>query len=265
MLINWFTVIAQIINFLILVWLLRRFLYKPVLKAIEKREKRIADELEDADRKKAEAEKEQKDYKKKIDEIEARRSSLLKEATQDAKKEQQRLLEEARTKYEELRTRLEKSLQEEQEQIATEVRNKTQQEVFAIARKVLTNLASHSLEEQITAVFLRKITELNHEERQTFISALKQGEEPVVLRSAFKIIPEQQEAVRKTLQDTLKGDIRLNFQNSPDIIGGIELSANGYKIAWSIEDYLDAIEARVTQISPDKPEVKSPNSAPDVK
>ena len=49
MLIDWFTVGAQALNFLILVWLMKRFLYKPILRAIDEREKRIASELADAE------------------------------------------------------------------------------------------------------------------------------------------------------------------------------------------------------------------------
>ena len=55
MLIDWFTVGAQALNFLVLVWLLKRFLYKPILNAVDAREKRIAAELADADAKKAAA------------------------------------------------------------------------------------------------------------------------------------------------------------------------------------------------------------------
>jgi F-type H+-transporting ATPase subunit b len=50
MLIDWFTVVAQVLNFLILVWLLKRFLYRPILNAIDVREKRIAAEVADARR-----------------------------------------------------------------------------------------------------------------------------------------------------------------------------------------------------------------------
>ena len=57
MLINWFTVLAQAINFLILVWLLKRFLYKPILHAIDEREKGIATQLADVEAKKAVAQK----------------------------------------------------------------------------------------------------------------------------------------------------------------------------------------------------------------
>ena len=48
MLIDWFTVGAQALNFLILVWLMKHFLYKPILNAIDAREKLIATELADA-------------------------------------------------------------------------------------------------------------------------------------------------------------------------------------------------------------------------
>ena len=54
MLIDWFTVGAQVLNFVVLVWLLKRFLYKPVLNAIDAREKRVAAEAADADLQKTE-------------------------------------------------------------------------------------------------------------------------------------------------------------------------------------------------------------------
>ena len=62
MLIDWFTVGAQALNFIILVWLLKRFLYKPILNAVDAREKRIAAELADANAKKAEAQKERDEF-----------------------------------------------------------------------------------------------------------------------------------------------------------------------------------------------------------
>ena len=58
MLIDWFTVIAQIVNFLVLVYLLKRFLYKPIIKAMDGREQRIAGRLEEADKREEEARQE---------------------------------------------------------------------------------------------------------------------------------------------------------------------------------------------------------------
>ena len=55
MLIDWFTVGAQALNFIVLVWLMKRFLYRPVLDAIAAREQRIAQQLAEAATQMAEA------------------------------------------------------------------------------------------------------------------------------------------------------------------------------------------------------------------
>ena len=90
MLIDWFTVVAQALNFLILVWLMKRFLYKPVLNAIDAREKRIAMELADAKSKKAEAKKDRDEFQQKNEEFDGQRAALLSKATEEAKAERAR-------------------------------------------------------------------------------------------------------------------------------------------------------------------------------
>src|ERR1700733_783694 len=96
MLIDWFTICAQSLNFLILVWLMKRFLYKPILQAIDAREKRIATELADAETKKAEAQKQRDEFQHKNEEFDQQRAALLKKGTDEANAERQRLLDEAR-------------------------------------------------------------------------------------------------------------------------------------------------------------------------
>ena len=95
MLIDWFTVGAQALNFIILVWLLKRFLYKPILNAIDAREQRIAAELAAADAKEAEAQKERDEFHHKNEEFDQQRATLLSKATQEAKAERKRLLDDA--------------------------------------------------------------------------------------------------------------------------------------------------------------------------
>ena len=75
MLIDWFTVIAQVINFLILVWLLKRFLYRPILNAIDAREKRIAAEIADTSPNNADAMKQREEFQHKNEEFDKQRSA----------------------------------------------------------------------------------------------------------------------------------------------------------------------------------------------
>src|SRR5580658_6844655 len=96
MLIDWFTVAAQALNFLILVWLMKRYLYKPILDAIDAREKLVAAELAEAAAKKAEAQKDRDEFQRKNQEFEQQRAALLSKVTDEAKAESLRLLDEAR-------------------------------------------------------------------------------------------------------------------------------------------------------------------------
>src|ERR1700679_2484181 len=96
MLINWFTVCAQAVNFLILVWLLKRFLYKPILVAIDAREKRIAAELANAAVKEADALRERDEFRRKNQDFDQERATLMAKAANEAKAERERLVDEAR-------------------------------------------------------------------------------------------------------------------------------------------------------------------------
>src|ERR1700689_4732222 len=103
MLINWFTVGAQLINFLILVWLLKRFLYKPILNAIDAREKGIATQLAEANAKMAEAQQERATFQQKNEAFDQEQAALRKKVTDEANAERQRLLDEGRKEADALR------------------------------------------------------------------------------------------------------------------------------------------------------------------
>ena len=161
MLIDWFTVGAQALNFLILVWLLKHFLYKPILNAIDAREKRIAAELADADAKKTEAQKERDDFQSKNKAFDEQRSALLGKAADEAKAERERLLDEARKEADSLRAAQATALRNDQKRLGSEITRLAKEEVFGIARKTLADLATVSLEERMGEVFTRRLREMD--------------------------------------------------------------------------------------------------------
>ena len=258
MLIDWFTVAAQAVNFLILVWLLKHFLYQPILDAIDAREKRIAAELADADAKKAEAKKERDAFQHKNDEFDQQRAALLSQATVEAKAERQRLLNEARSEADALSTKRQDALKREQQGLNDEITRRTREEVFAIARKTLSDLAGTSLEERMSEVFSRRLRTLNDDAKEDLAEALNTASAPALVRSAFDLPAEQRAAIQQTLNETFPGEVQVRFETAPEVISGIELTANGRKIAWSIADYLASLEKSVGELlkEPSKPEIK---------
>jgi F-type H+-transporting ATPase subunit b len=248
MLIDWFTICAQALNFLILVWLMKRFLYKPILQAIDAREKRIAAELADAAAKKAEAQKERDEFQRKNEEFDQRRAALLKQATDEANAERQRLLDEARNAAATLSSKRQETLINEEHNLHEAISRRTQQEVFAIARKALTDLAGTSLEERMVDVFVRRLHELSGEAKGLLAAALTGSSNPVIVRTAFDLPPVQRASAEGAIKETLGTETRICFETAPALVSGIELIANGQKMAWSIADYLVSLEKGVGEL-----------------
>jgi F-type H+-transporting ATPase subunit b len=248
MLIDWFTVGAQVVNFLILVWLLKRFLYKPILDAIDAREKRIARELADADAKKAEARKARDEFQHKNEAFEQQRATLMTQAKDEAKTERLRLLDEARQAAESLSAKRQETLINDAHHLNQALSRRAQQEVFAIARKVLTDLAGTSLEERMGDVFVRRLREMDNPTKAGLAVALKSASDPARVRSAFDLPAAQRTAIQNALNETFSADIQVRFETAPDLISGIELTSNGQKVAWSIADYLMSLEKGVDEL-----------------
>jgi F-type H+-transporting ATPase subunit b len=259
MLIDWFTVIAQVINFLILVWLMKRFLYRPILDAIDAREKLIATELSDADAKKAEAQKERDMFQHKNEEFDQQRAALLSQAMDEAKAERQRLLEEARDDAAALSSKRLETLRNDAHNLNQTISRRAQQEVFAIARKALKDLATTSLEERMGEVFTRRLSEMDEHAKEGLAEVFKSASEPALVRSAFELPAEQRAAIQNALNVTFSADIHIRFETAPDLVSGIELTANGHKVAWSISDYLLSLGKNVDALlkEKEKPEAKA--------
>jgi F-type H+-transporting ATPase subunit b len=259
MLIDWFTVIAQLINFLVLVWLLKRFLYHPILDAIDAREKRIADELADADEKRAEAELQRDAFQQKNAAFDKHSATNMAKVIAEAKTEKTRLLDLARQEVDVLRSKLELALKQEQLSLQESLSHRAQDEVFLIVRKALNDLAETSLESSMVIVFVQRINNLKDEEKANLKSAFKDFDQPLIVQTAFDLPKEQSALVKSTLKAIVGDSVDIQFAIEPKLISGIEINANGQKIAWSIADYLTTLTKHVNQVleSRDKDQINN--------
>ena len=245
MLIDWFTVGAQALNFIILVWLMRRFLYQPILDAIDQREKGIAAALADAAAKLAEAHSERDEFQRKNDAFDQQRAALLSQATQDAEAQRQRLLAVARQDADTRAAQRQNALHTEAERQHQDLVRRTQDEVFAIARQTLADLANTGLDVRATEVFNDRLRALAGTDKAGLAHALASATGPALVRSAFELPAVQRAAIGEAVHATFSADVALRFETAPELVGGIELSANGLKVAWSIDDYLESMRRAV--------------------
>jgi F-type H+-transporting ATPase subunit b len=246
--IDWFTVVAQIVNFLILVWLLKRFLYKPILDAIDAREKRIADQLTKANASKEEAQKQRDDFERKIAIFDQEQTALMKKATEAAQAERSRLLEVARKEADALTAKRRDAFEAEKQGLREAITRRTQQEVFSLARKTMQDLASVGLEKQMCDVLIERVRSLDEKVISELIASTQTTTQSTRVRSAFDLPSEQRSQIQAALNESLNADVQIQFETDPSLINGIDLSVNGKKLAWSVKEYLDTLGTSGTQV-----------------
>ena len=240
--IDWFTVIAQLANFLVLMWLLKRFLYKPILNSIASREQNIADKIASAQAEKIAAQEENTRYKEKNKTFDSHVTDMMNQSKKDADNIRAQLIQDAQNEANTVRSQRIEGLKKEEQNLQQDIIRRTKQEVFSTVVKVLHDLADTDLEKHIHGLFIKHLRNLDVEEKQKLASALGSSSSPVRISSASVLSSVQQEAIGAVVHEVfgIKPD-RLHYRRAPELIAGIELVANGHKLAWSIEDYLTTL------------------------
>lgn len=254
MLIDGFTLAAQIINFLILILLLRRFLYGPITRAMNERQAKIAAQVAEAEILKQRALDEAEAYRQQREELQDRREELLFEAREAAEAWRKEFLGKARKEIDESRASWHKSIEAEKQALTQEFRRGVSRQVCDISRHVLADLADTELEQQTLRVFLRRIQELDEHQRETLLASAQKSSNQVVLRSAFEISPADRQTIVQTIRQAIAPETQIHFEVSSDLLCGVELSIQDYKLAWTLDEYLLTLEARLFETLGENPE-----------
>ncbi|NPV63743.1 MAG: hypothetical protein HPY61_14160 [Methanotrichaceae archaeon] len=241
--IDLFTTVAQIINFIILIYLLRHFLYRPVLKLMKDRETLIFSGLKEVEEKKQEVEKEAESYRQKREEISSEHEELLIKAKEDAKNFKSDLIKEAREEIEENKAEWYKDVLREREEFLDDLRTHIGEQIYAISRRALKDLANEDLETQIIETFIKRLQNLEEPEKETLKEFYGDLEQPITVRSAFVLSEKRQDEIKDVLRDQSNSELRVTFQVDEGLISGIEMSARNLEISWNIASYLDSLEA----------------------
>jgi F-type H+-transporting ATPase subunit b len=242
-----FTFIAQIVNFLILVALLRIFLYKRVIQAMDEREAKVAGRLQSAEEKEQAAEREAETYRKRKAELEDERDRLLEEARGEAAQRRRQLLEEAREEVDESRRQWHRGLEQQRERFLAVLRRRSGEEAQRVARRTLQDLAEEDLDRRIAGTFLKRLRKLGKEKREELEEMLGDSGR-AHLASAFDLPDTLREELKEELESIAGSEVELVHESSPDLIAGIELRVGARMIGFSVDQYLDDLEQRLNRI-----------------
>ena len=240
--VDWFVFFAQIVNFLILVYLLKRFLYGRIIKAMDTREAKIAARFEEAEALRKEAEKSAILFEEKNKALSEKQEELLNQVVQAADNRRKELMEKARQDVDAVRERWQDTILREKDSFLQDLRQRAGKQIYVITRRLLTDMADADLEERMVSVFLKRVESLNDTEKNTLKESIVQADKGIIIQSAFSISPPLREKIQEALRRFSDGMPEISYETTPEIVSGVELRAHGHKLAWSLGDYLETLE-----------------------
>lgn len=242
--VDWFTVIAQIINFLILVWLLKKFLYGPIIGAMTTRQQKIAAALDEARQKTEQAEVAARKYQAQRAELDAQHDNWLEQARQEVGTRREEWLKQARSEIdaqrEEWLTAWRREQTENQHALQREAANRLTEAV----RHALRELADADLERRMLEPLLTQLRALDTNERATLAQAALGG---CAINTAFPLDIALQQHCQAALSELLGDRITFTFHHDPSMACGITLEMPGHRLAWTLDSYLDGFSETLTK------------------
>jgi F-type H+-transporting ATPase subunit b len=245
--IDWFVLFCQIFNFLLLVYLLKRFLYGRIIKAMDDREAKIAARFAEAEEMKTKATEAVEIYDRKNQLLTEKSEQLLNEAVIVAEAKRKELMEKVRQEVDAIKTRWQDMLIREKDAFFQDLRKRAAQQIYATARRALTDLADADLEARIVDEFIRRVQELDKEKSAQIRKAITGGGNRVTIQSAFDIPTKTQDRIEQALKKQITKSFTINYSMQPEVVSGIELRVNGHKIAWSLNEYLETLVENLTE------------------
>lgn len=237
--IDLWTLIAQILNLLILLFLLRKFLYLPVLKAVEARQKLIVDEINNAENVRKKAEEAEKKSLAQANKLEAEKQSVLEKARDDAAILAAELKAQAEDEYRQKRQQYSDRIVAEQQSFDLAMQKAAAEYWTQFARKALAQIADADLNAAAVSQLMRKIEELSAKEQKTFAEAFM-VKQHIDIQTAFPLDDKLKTQLEEFLRQKWKLPKTTGFayEEKADLICGVQIVADEQLVAWNFNGYM---------------------------
>jgi F-type H+-transporting ATPase subunit b len=245
--IDGFTVLAQIVNFLILIWLLNRFLFQPVRKAMDHRKKEMAEALNRARQAEQEAQAQARALEREKTELAETRENLMAEARQEVDRWRETAMERAREGVESLRKAWMNDMARDRQAFLDRLKRRLVHQVVKIGDKTLRDLSNQGLNRQVVRVFLEKVAA-----RKEVLNHRAAGQE-LIVQSGIPLDDADDRVLRNRLAAWFPTAAPVRLEVHPELGLGIQLAVGDRMAAWHLADYLTDLEAEIMDNLFDEP------------
>ena len=213
------TFCAQIINLFLLIWILKRFLYRPILETIDKRRQHITHTIEEADNKLASAAQMESNLTQQKTDFEQQRQKRFDELERDMLQQKAQMMKELELNYLAKRDKMQEDLDRSWASAENTIQSMMANEFMVLAQKVLCEWSEQNTMDQALKLFDKKLSKLPHTKTEK-IQKLLAEQKSVQVFSSETLNRQQQEAIRGILARSLAlpQKVRLHFKKRPSLL-----------------------------------------------
>ena len=249
--IDWVTVLAQIANFLVLLWLLKRFLYRPILDGIDAREAAIAQRMADADAAQQAAKAAENQFIKQRAQLVSEQDALLEQALAATEDQRDGLLSDARAKLQQEQKDWHKYLEQERQAFNKRLQETGSEALMKLTRKALSDLADEQIEDAIVRHVGQQLEPIAAELVQAAAGSLQ-----AQVRTRDALSATTQALLQSEVQRWLP-DVSLSFSTDAQQAPGLVMQVGGAQVSWTTDSYMDEFAELLTSHSPAKASLRS--------
>ena len=235
---SWSTFVLEIINFLILVWILKRFLYKPVLAVITQRQQAIKKSMTDAETLQQDATKMRQQYESRLADWDKEKQKARESLNRELDAERNRQLQ-----------ALDTVLQQEREKTVAaqarrrdDERHKEQQTALGLAARFASRLleqaAGPDVEKRLVDLLITELSAIPDKRLTALQTSYGNTADKIVVSSAYPLDHEQCQQLEQSLAKIIRADCSIQYEQNPELIAGVEITIGAWVLAANIRDEL---------------------------
>lgn len=236
---NPLTYLFEIVNFFVLLWILKRLLYNPVISVLKRRKELIEEKLKEAEEAQKEVEKLKKEREELLSKVEEIKRNKLAEVTKEVQEEKEKLYKRMKEELDAERKKFLESLEKEKEEVLREIREETLRSALAFTSKFLTSFADEHLHSKLYKLALESIKNLKEDE---VLRSELSSSGTVVIETAFPLTNEEIEELRGIVKDAFGVEVNVREEVRKELIAGVRVHLASKIVDASLEGQLKVFE-----------------------
>ena len=232
------TFVLELINFLVLIWILNRFLYRPVMNVIAQRKAAIQKTLSDAEVTRSAARALQIQYENRLTEWEQERKKARAQLLEEVDGERTRLLQDLRNELDREREKAAAVDQRRMKDFMQQAETTAIVQGRTFASQLLSRLAQPELERRIVDMVMQDLPHLPDSQMQNIRSDPATAGRSINITSAYPLDNAKREALCQACRALIGREVTCEFLEDRNLIAGVRISVGSWVLRANVEDEL---------------------------